>query len=160
MGFPGGSVVKILPVNAGDTVSIPGLGRCPGGGNGTPLQYSCLDNSMNRGAWRAIVHGVTKSQTQLSDFNFHFPLSCVGEGNGNPFQCSCLEDPRDGGAWWAAISGVAQSRTQLRRLSSSSSNLTFVHKCIIIINAGKKTHTHTSLCGGFCVSSVKNYLFI
>ena len=66
MGFPGGSVVKILPVNAGDTVSIPGLGRCPGGGNGTPLQYSCLDNPMNRGAWRATVHGVAKSQIWLS----------------------------------------------------------------------------------------------
>ena len=65
MGFPAGSVVKILPVNAGDTgdtVSIPGLGRSPGEGNGNPLQYSCLDNPMNRGAWQATVHGVAKSQ--------------------------------------------------------------------------------------------------
>ena len=64
MGFPGGSVVKNPPASAvdvGDTVSIPGPGRSPGGGNGNPLQYSCLENPMDRGAWRATVHGVTKS---------------------------------------------------------------------------------------------------
>ena len=93
-----------------------------GEGNGTPLQYSCLENPMDGGAWWAAVHGVAKSQTWLSDF-FHFLLSCTGEGNGNPLQCSCLENPRDGGAWWAAISGVAQGRTRLKRLSSSSSSL-------------------------------------
>ena len=59
-GFPGGSVTKNLPANAGDTGSIPGLGRSPGGGNGNPLQYSCLENPLDRGAWRAAVHGVTK----------------------------------------------------------------------------------------------------
>ena len=53
--------------NAGDLGSIPGSGRSPGGGNGYPLQYSCLENSMNRGAWWAAVHGVTKSRTRLSD---------------------------------------------------------------------------------------------
>ena len=53
--------------NAGELGSIPGSGRSPEEGNGYPLQYSCLENSMDRGAWRAIVHGVTKSQTQLSD---------------------------------------------------------------------------------------------
>ena len=53
--------------NAGDPGSIPGLGRSPGEGNGNPLQYSCLENPMDRGAWRATVHGVTKSWTQLSD---------------------------------------------------------------------------------------------
>ena len=62
-GFPGGSVVKNLPANAGDARLIPGLGRSPGGGNGNPLQYSCLKNPMDRGAWRATVHGVTKGQT-------------------------------------------------------------------------------------------------
>ena len=53
---------------------VPGLGRSPGEGNGNPLQYSCLENSMDRGAWRATVYGVAKSQTQLSDltFTFHF----------------------------------------------------------------------------------------
>ena len=64
--FPGGSVVKNPPANAGDTGdmgSIPGLGRSPGRGNGNPLQYSCLGNLMDRGAWQATVHGVAKSRT-------------------------------------------------------------------------------------------------
>ena len=77
-----------------------------GEGNGTPLQYSCLENPMDEGAWWAAVHGVVKSWTRLS-FHFHFTLSCIGEGNGSPLQCSCLENPRDGGAWWAAVYGVA-----------------------------------------------------
>ena len=97
-----------------------------GEGNGTPLQYSCLENPMDGGAWWAAVHGVTKSPTGLSDFtftfHFHFSLSCIGEGNGNPLQCSCLENLRDGGAWWAAIYGVAQSQTWLKQLSSSNSS--------------------------------------
>ena len=70
MGFPDGVVVKDLPGNAGDTRDmglIPGLGRSPGGGHGNPLQYSCLENSMDRGAWRAIgVRQLAKSQTRLS----------------------------------------------------------------------------------------------
>ena len=56
----------------------------------------------------------------------NFSLSCIGEGNGNPLQCSCLENPRDEGAWWAAIHWVAQSQTRLKRLSSSSSSLTYL----------------------------------
>ena len=52
-------------------------------------------------------------------------LSRTGEGNGSPLQCSCLENPRDGGAWWAAVYGVAQSQTRLKRLSSSSSNISY-----------------------------------
>ena len=65
------SLVKNLPANTGDTRnagSIPGLGRSPGGGNGNPLQYSCLGNPTDRGAWRAAVHGVSKSWKQLSDW--------------------------------------------------------------------------------------------
>ena len=58
-----GAVVKNLPASAGDPGSIPGLGRSPGGGNGNPLQYSCLDKPMDRGAWRATLHGITKSRT-------------------------------------------------------------------------------------------------
>ena len=58
--FPGGSAVKKLPANAGDSGSIPGSGRSLGEGNGNPLQYSCWDNPMDRGAWRATAHGVTK----------------------------------------------------------------------------------------------------
>ena len=68
-------------------------------GNGTPLQYFCLENPMDGGAWWAAVHGVAKSRTGLSDFTFHFSLSCIGEGNGKPLQCSCLENPRERGAW-------------------------------------------------------------
>ena len=66
MDFPGGSVVKNKPVNAGDMVSIPGLGRSPREGNGNPLQYSYLGNPTDRGAW-STIHGVSKSRTQLSD---------------------------------------------------------------------------------------------
>ena len=68
-GFPGGSVVKNMPVNtgdAGDSGLIPESGRSPGGGNSSPLQYSCLGNATDRGIWWAIVHGVAKSRTQLS----------------------------------------------------------------------------------------------
>ena len=66
MGFPGGSDGKESPGNAGDLGSIPGLGKSPGEGNGYPVLYSCMENSMDRGAWRVTVHGVTKSQTRLS----------------------------------------------------------------------------------------------
>ena len=58
-GFPGCSAVKNLPGSAGNVGLIPGWGRSPGEGNGNPLQYSCLGNSMDRGAWQAVVHGVT-----------------------------------------------------------------------------------------------------
>ena len=67
MGFPCGSVVKNLPANAGDTGSIPGLGRSPGEENCNPLQYSGWENPMDRGAWWATVHGVTNSWTGLSN---------------------------------------------------------------------------------------------
>ena len=103
-----------------------------GDGNGNPLQYFCLENPMDGGAWQAAVHGVAKSRTRLRDFpfTFHFSLSCIGEGNGRPLQYSCLEDPRDRGAWWATIYGVTQSQTRLKRLSIAY----VVHK---------KCNTHT-----------------
>ena len=63
LGFPGDLVGKESARNAGDLGSIPGSGRSSGEGNGNPLQYSCLENSMDRGAWQAAVHGVPKSQT-------------------------------------------------------------------------------------------------
>ena len=66
LGFPGGSDGKEAAYNAGDLGSTPGSGRSPGEGNGNPLQYSCLENVMDRGAWRATFGGVSKSQTQLS----------------------------------------------------------------------------------------------
>ena len=67
MGFPGGSMVRNLPANAGNIGSIPGPERSPGKRNGNPLQYSCQEKLMDRGAWWATVHGVTNSQTYLSD---------------------------------------------------------------------------------------------
>ena len=63
LGFPSGSVIKNLPANVGDVGLSPGLGRSPGEGSGNPLQYSCLENPMDRGAWWATVHGITESQT-------------------------------------------------------------------------------------------------
>ena len=74
MGFPGGSDGKAC--HLGDPGPIPGSGRCPGEGNGKPFQYSCLENSMDGGAWWATVHGVTKSRKQLSDFtsSLHFTV--------------------------------------------------------------------------------------
>ena len=80
------------------------------------LQFSCLKNPIDGGAWKAAVHGVTESN-MTEWLHFHFSLSCIGEGNGNPLQYSCLENPRDGGTCWAAVYGVAQSQT---RISSSS----------------------------------------
>ena len=70
MGFPGGSEDKESACPVGDLGSISGLGRSPGEGNGNPLQYSCLENPMDQGAWLAIVLGVAKSQTRLSNFTF------------------------------------------------------------------------------------------
>ena len=91
---------------------------CFGEGTGNPLQCSCLENPMDRGAWWAAVHRVAQSRTQLKQLGMH---ACIGEGNGNPLQYFCLENPRDRGAWWAAIYGVVQSRTWLKQLNSSSS---------------------------------------
>ena len=79
-------VVRNLPANAGDAGSIPVLGRSPGVGNGNPLQYSCLQNSI-----------------LCTEF------TVIGAGDGNPLQCSCLENPTDRGAWWATFHGAAES---------------------------------------------------
>ena len=79
LSFPGGSEDKASACSAGDLGSIPGLGRSPGEGNGNPLQYSCLENPMDRGAWRATVHGVAKSRTRLSNFTL---LSNLGKLRG------------------------------------------------------------------------------
>ena len=122
-GFPGGSVVENLPAKAGDMGLIPGFWRCPGEGDGNPLQYSCLENPRDRGAWWAAVCGVAQSWIWLNRLSMP---ACIGVENGNPFQYSCLENPRDGGAWWAAVYGVAQSWTWLKRLS--------MHACIGVGN--------------------------
>ena len=83
-----------------------------GEGNGTPLQYSCLENPMDGGAWWPAVHGVARSRTGLSDFTFTFHLHTLEKEMA--LQYSCLENPRDGGAWWAAVYGVTQSRSRLK----------------------------------------------
>ena len=88
MGFPHSSVSKESACNAGDLGLIPQLGRSPGEGNGNPLQYSCLENPMDRGAWHATVHGVARVIHNL-----------VTKLPPPPLQYSCLENPMDRGAW-------------------------------------------------------------
>ena len=145
--FPGFCNIYLFP--SGEFASVSAKSRCEScvvkcigwvrvwlrECDGTSLQYSCLENPMNGGAWWAAVHGVAKSWTWLSDFIFIFSLSCIGEGNGNPLQCSCLENPRDGGAWWAAVYGVAQSQTRLKWLSSSSSSSVYemLINCLLLV---------------------------
>ena len=96
MGFPGGSVVKTLPANAGaagDSRSISGLERASGGGNGNPLQCSCQDNPMDRGAWWATVHWVAKNQTQLSVHKIisnHFVLCVLGADSVGMYVSWCV----------------------------------------------------------------------
>ena len=70
MDLPCSSYGKESARNAGDLGSIPGSGRSSGEGNGNPLQYSCLENPMDRGAWRVTVHGVSKSRKRLSDYHY------------------------------------------------------------------------------------------
>ena len=77
--FTGGSDGKESACNVGDLSLIPRSARSPGEENGNPLQYSCLENPMDRGAWRAMVHGVTKSRTLLSDFTFTFTGHNLGK---------------------------------------------------------------------------------
>ena len=110
----GGSDGKEATCNAKDLGSIPRLEKVPGEGNGYPLHYSCLENPKDRGAWRAIVHGVSESETtkRLSGASLGThgqELACdaedlgsipgsgrsPGEGHGNPRQYSCLEYPKD-----------------------------------------------------------------
>ena len=85
-GFPGGSDSKESACNAGDMVSIPGSGRSPAEGNGNPLQYACLENSMDRGAWWAAVHGGTIYNHSL----FHIPPSPWYPLSYIPFLQICL----------------------------------------------------------------------
>ena len=85
-----------------------------GEGNGTPLQYSCLENPMDGGVWWATVHGVAKSRTQQSDFTFTFHFHALEKEMATHSSGFRLENPREGGAWWAAVYGVTQSRTQLK----------------------------------------------
>ena len=141
MGFPGGSAGKesycnVGDLGSGDLGSIPGLGRSPGEGNGYPLQYSGLENSMDCSPWGRNESGTTEQLSQhVCEYVYEgFPHSSVGkeyscnagnpssvpgsgrytgEGIGYPLQYSCLENSLDRGARWAIIHGVAKSRTRL-----------------------------------------------
>ena len=93
-----------------------------GESNGTPLQHSCLENPMDGGAWWAAVHGVAKSQTQLSDFTFTFHFYALEKEMATHSSVLAWRIPGMGKPGWAVVSGVAQSRTRLKRLSSSSSS--------------------------------------
>ena len=87
--------------------------------SGTPLQYSCLENPMDGGPWKAAVHEVAKSQTRLSNFTLTFHFHALEKEMATHSTILAWRIPGTGGAWWAAVYGVAQSWTQLKRLSSS-----------------------------------------
>ena len=89
-----------------------------GEGNGTPFQYSCLENPMGRGAWWAAVHGDAKSWTQLSNFTLTFHFHALEKERATHSSVLAWRTPGMG-AWWAAVYGVAQSWTRLKQLSSS-----------------------------------------
>ena len=91
-------------------------------GNGTPLQYSCLENPMDGGAWWAAVCGVAKSRAWLSNFTFTFHFNALGKEMATQSSVLAWRIPGMVEPWWAAVYGVSQSRTQLKRLSSSSSS--------------------------------------
>ena len=92
-----------------------------GEGNGTPFQYSRLENPWTEEPGRLQSMGSVRV-----GHDWATSLSHIGEGNGNPFQCSCLENPRDGGAWWAAVYGIAQGGTWLKWLSNAENNITLI----------------------------------
>ena len=135
LGFPGGSDSKESACKAGDPGSIPGSGRSPGVENSTLLYYSCLENSMDRGAWQSAVHEVGHKELNVTNqlflslksslvnkasfciyiwMQFYSPPAFyLGEIIGNPLQYSCLENPMDRGAWQATVHGVARVRHDL-----------------------------------------------
>ena len=86
-------------------------------GDGTPLQYSCLENPMDGGAWWAAVHGVTKSWTRLSNFTFTFHFHALEKEMATHSSALAWRIPGTGGVWWAPVYRVTQSRTRLKRLS-------------------------------------------
>ena len=126
----GSSDSKESVCNAEDLSSTPGSGNSPGEGNGSPVQYSWLQNSIDRGAWWTTVHGVSKELNKIEQhFHFEPPSDSAvkeyicnagdsglilgwgrfpGEGNGNPLQYSCLENPMNRGDWWTTVHRVSK----------------------------------------------------
>ena len=104
-----------------DLSSIPGLGRPPGGGHGDPLQYSCLENSMNRGAWWSAVHGVATSQTRLSDFTFTFHFHALEKEMATHSSVLAWRIPGTGEPGGLPSMGSHRVRHDLTWLRSSSS---------------------------------------
>ena len=103
MDFPDGSLVKNLPANAGDVGLVPGSGKSPGEGNGYPVQYSCLENSRDRGAWWATVHGVAKSQTRLTDRTIPKTMDAVQvQSRGPNLYLGGRDRGGGGGGGWAS----------------------------------------------------------
>ena len=100
------------------------LQRGSGEGNGTPLQYYCLENPMDGGASWVAVHGVAKSRTRLRDFTFTFHFHALEKEMATHSSVLAWRIPGTG-AWWAAVYGVTQSRTRLKRLSSRNSTKGF-----------------------------------
>ena len=154
-GFPGSSVVKNPPANAGDAGdvgSIPGLERYPGEGNGKPLQYSCLGNPMDRGTWRATIHGVTKSQARLSTHAWQSPRQESG------FLTSSL-------AFFLSLSEVSVSflRYLQNPISTSfayDSGITHFllgFLCCYLCRLFRKFHTHTQVSVPFSISNIYIY---
>ena len=107
-GFSGGSAVKHPSANTGDSSSIPGLRRSPGGGNGNSLHSSCLENPMDRGAWQATIYGVSKSRTRLSN-RVHM----------HAIHSACHRSLLDTGVW---TSGLNPSSTERQRWIGSLGN--------------------------------------
>ena len=100
-GFPGGSDGKESACDAGDPGSVPGLGRSSGEGHGNPLQYSCLENSMDRGPWGATVHGVGKSVNQI------IILKNSNQGLWKNYKEQGMYTT--GGAWWATVQDITKA---------------------------------------------------
>ena len=132
-GFPDGPVVKNPPASAGDrrdVGSIPGSERSPGEGNNNPLQYSCLENSTDRGGWRATVHGVAKSQTRLSNWKtihkseiYHLVNNITTQLHREPWE----EEALTPGAW----ARIQARCIQARLAQSTSSNTEAVFICCL-----------------------------
>ena len=106
-------VIKNPPVNAGhvkDMGSAPGLGRSTGGGHGTPLHYSCLENPMDRGAWWAMAHRVARSQTRLKRLSTHICLCPAAAAAKSLQSCPTLCDPIDSRPSGSPVPGILQAR--------------------------------------------------